>query len=173
MKKFLAGLMMLLSFGVMAQSKIGFVDTQSLLDTMPSRKAAEVKYLAFEEEQYMELQSMQQEGEKMYKEYEAKKGDMTPVIRQSWENKLMEKEQQIQKFAQTMQQTLQAYTSELNQPILDRVQEAVKIVATRKKLDLVVDQTTTLYFNETLDITAEVAAELLKLDKAAMAASPN
>lgn len=173
MKKFLAGLMMLLSFGVMAQSKIGFVDTQSLLDTMPSLKAAEEKFMAFEEEQYMELQALQQEGEKMYKEYELKKGDMTPVIRQSKENQLMEKEQQIQKFAQTMQQTLQAYRAELNQPILDRVQEAVKIVAARKKLDMVVDQATTLYFNDTLDITAEVAVELLKLDKAAMAASAN
>lgn len=167
MKKFLVGLMMLVSVGAMAQAKVGFVNSQALLDTMPSRKAAEAKYVEFEKAGYTELQTMQADLEKAYKDYQVKVADMSPVIREAEERKLMKKEQGLQERQQSLQQELQMYSQELNAPILDRVQEAVKVVAERKKLNYVVDQTTTLYYNAELDITNEVAVELLRLDAAA------
>ena len=63
---------MLMSFGVMAQVKIGFVDSQKLLDTMPSRKAAMEKYLAHEKELADEFNVMRSDLEKAYADYQAK-----------------------------------------------------------------------------------------------------
>lgn len=164
MKKILFGLMMVMSCSVMAQVKVGFVNSQELLDTMPSRKSAETKYLAFEKESYEEVQLMQQEIQKMYEDYERDRPNLTQVMAQSRERKIMERQQMLESRGQSLQQELQAYSNELNAPILERVQEAVKIVSERKKLTYVVDQTTVLYFDPAMDITKEVATELLKLE---------
>lgn len=165
MKKFLVGLMVLMSLGTMAQVKVGFVDSQRLLDTMPSRKAAAEKYLAYEKDSYQELQTMQADLEKAYADYQVKEKDMSPVLKESAQRKLMEKERLFNERQQTVTGELQAYSNELNAPILQKVQDAVKIVSERKKVSYVLDQSSTLYFDPTLDITNEVAVELLKLDK--------
>lgn len=171
MKRILLGLILALNFGVLAQSKIGFVNTQELFDTMPSRQIAEQQYVAFENEQYSELNKMGQEYQTMLNDYDKNHLNWTPVIAASKQQKIQEKQTQIQRFQQTMQQTLNAYSAELNKPILSRVQEAINIVAERMKLETVVDQSTTLYFNEKLDITDAVIVELLKLEEAAKKAA--
>ena len=60
---------------------------------------------------------------------------------------------------------MQAYSQELNTPILGMVQQAVKIVAERLKIDYVIDESVTLYFESGTDITKDVINELLKMDK--------
>lgn len=167
MKKILAVLAVFVSVSAMAQLKVGFVDSQRLLDTMPSRKAALEKYQAYEKDLADEFQLMREDLQKAYEKYEADLPNMTPVLRQAAEKKIMDKEKALQERQQTIPMELQAYSDELNGPILDKVQNAVKIVSERKKLSYVVDQTTTLYFSPELDITGEVAVELLKLDAAA------
>lgn len=165
MKRFLVGLMVMMSMGTMAQMKVGFVDAQRILDTMPSRKAAAEKYLAYEKESYDELQIMQTDLEKAYADYQAKEKDMSPVLKESAQRKLMEKERLLQERQQVLTQELQAYSNELNAPILQKVQDAVKLVSERKKLSYVMDQSSTLYYSPELDITVEVAAEVLKLEQ--------
>lgn len=165
MKKILAGLIMLMSFGAMAQVKIGFVDTQRLLDTMPSRKAATEKYLAHEKELYDELTTLKGEYDKLVADYQSKYNDLTPVLRQAAEKKIMDKERQLQERQQSMQQELQAFGEELNTPILDRIQKAIAIISERQKLSMVIDKSSTLYFAPEMDITSVVAVELMKLEK--------
>ena len=92
MKKILVGLLMMVSFGAMAQVKIGFVDSQKLLDTMPSRKAALEKYKVHEKTLADEFNVLRADLEKAYGEYQAKQGDLTPVLRQAAEKKIMDKE---------------------------------------------------------------------------------
>lgn len=167
MKKILAGLVMLMSFGVMAQVKIGFVDSQKLLDTMPSRKAAMEKYLAHEKELADEFNTMRADLEKAYADYQAKQGDLTPVLRQAAEKKIMDKERAVQERQQSIQQELQAFGEELNVPILDRIQKAIAIISERQKLSMVIDKTSTLYFAPDMDITSIVVIELLRLEKEA------
>ena len=65
---------------------------------------------------------------------------------------------------QSLSQEMQAYSEELNGPILKRVQKAVEIVADRRKLEYVIDETNTLYFKGGVDLTKEVVIELLKLE---------
>ena len=155
----------MMSMGTMAQMKVGFVDAQRILDTMPSRKVAAEKYMAYEKESYEEMQIMQADLEKAYADYQLKEKDMSPVLKESAQRKLMEKERLLQERQQVLTQELQAYSNELNAPILQKVQDAVKLVSERKKLSYVMDQSSTLYFSPELDITVEVAAEVLKLEQ--------
>lgn len=165
MKNILAGLIVLLSFGSMSQVKIGFVDTQRLLDTMPSRKVAMEKYLAHEKDLAEEIKAMEAEVQKLIADYQAKEKDMTPVLIQAAQKKIGDKRNQLEDRYESVQQELQAFGNELNVPILDRIQKAIAIVSERQKLSMVVDKTSTLYFAPEMDITSVVAVELIKLEK--------
>jgi Skp family chaperone for outer membrane proteins len=69
---------------------------------------------------------------------------------------------------QSLEQEIQAYNEELNKPILERIQKSIEIVADRKKLNYVMDESVTLYFKGGIDCTAEVMVEMLRLDAEAL-----
>lgn len=149
---------------LMAQVKVGHVNSQALLDSLPARKVAMQKLKDFEQAGMKELGEMEADFNAALKKYEQERPNMSPVIIQIEEEKLMKKQQALQDREQALNYEMQAYSQELNNPILKLVQGAVQTVAERKKLNYVIDETITLYFDKTLDITAEVAAELKKLD---------
>ncbi|MES2798735.1 MAG: OmpH family outer membrane protein [Bacteroidota bacterium] len=169
MKKLILALMVVATAGfASAQSKVGHVNSQKLLDTLASRKAAIVELKKFEENGYKELQEMQKDLEASYAKYDATSANLSPVIQKIEQEKIMKKEQALQERQQSLQQEMQIYSSELNKPILERVQKAVDIVAERKKLNYIIDESVTLYFKGGTDCTAEVMTELLLLDAASM-----
>ncbi|MBU2019647.1 MAG: OmpH family outer membrane protein [Bacteroidetes bacterium] len=166
MRRLLLTLLVVLSAGAsMAQQKFGHVNSQKLLDTLPSRKEAIKKLKDFEFAGTKELEEMQIDLEKAYAKYQKDQPTMSPVIQQIEEEKLVRKQNALQEREQTLTRELQAVSQDLNTPILDRVQRSVKIVADRKKLSYVIDETVTLYFAGGIDLTAEVLIELLRLDK--------
>lgn len=168
MKRIILALVVMFSVGsVVAQQKIAHVNSQRLLDTLPSRKAAIEQLRKFEENGVKELQEMEAEFNKQIAIYEQNRPTMTPVIIKIEEEKLMKKQQALQERQQSLSMELEAVSQELNTPILQRVQKAVEIVADRKKVGYVIDETSTLYFKGGVDITNEVATELLRLDAAA------
>ena len=165
MKKLILIIAVVFSAGsLLAQSKIGHVNSQMLLDTLPSRKVAVEKLKKFEQEGIKELQEMEADLNNAYQKYEQERPNMSPVIIKIEEEKLMKKQQALQEREQSLNAEMQAYSNELNGPILATVQKAVEIVAERQKLSYVIDETVTLYFGGGTDITDEVIKELLKLD---------
>ncbi len=158
-------LMVLFSLGMAsAQSKVAHVNSQKLLDTLQSRKDAVKKLETKESELILDLQEQEAEFNKALAEYEKKRPDMTPTLIKFEEEKLMKKQQMLQETQASHSEELQLYSQELNQPILQMVQDAIKEVAAVKKLDYVIDETVTLYFRGELDITNEVMPVLLKMD---------
>ncbi len=165
MKKLLLVIVLVVSAGAtFAQSKVAHVNSQHLLDTLPSRKEAIKKLQEFEKNGIAELQEMETDLNNAYAKYEKDRPNMSPVIIKIEEEKLMKKQQALQEREQSLNMEMQAYSNELNQPILERVQKAVKIVADRKKLNYVIDESVTLYFEGGMDITDEVVIELMKLE---------
>ncbi len=166
MKKFLLAIALVLGAGSsMAQSKVAHVNSQTLLDTLPSRKVAIVKLQEFESNGVKELQEMEADFNAAVAKYQAGAADMSPVIVKIEEEKLMKKQQALQEREQSLNAEMQAYSEELNTPILGMVQKAVKVVSERMKINYVIDESVTLYFGGGLDITDEVIVELLKMDK--------
>lgn len=165
MKKFLLAIVVMFSLGsVMAQSKVAHVNSQKLLDTLPSRKDAMTKLKEFESNGVLELQEMEADFNAALAKYEKERPNMSPMLIKIEEEKLMKKQQNIQDREQALNQEMQIYSQELNKPILERVQKAVEIVSERRKLNYVIDESVTLYFKGGTDITSEVIVELLRLD---------
>jgi len=167
MKSILLALVLVFSTGsLMAQSKLGHVNSQALLDTMPSRKSALIKLQEFEAAGVQELKEMEADLNKAYAAYQKEQANMSPVIMKIEQEKIMKKEQALQDREQSLNGEMQAYSQELNEPILKLVQNAIKAVADRKKLTYVVDESILLYSAGGENITNEVIVELLKIDVA-------
>jgi outer membrane protein len=153
MKKTLSivALLFVTNFAI-SQSKVAHVDSQQLLDTMPSRALALKEIKDIEEEFKTELQTMYEEYEKTRAKLEAERSSLSPTIIKSRETNLMGLGQRIQEREQTIQNELQMRAQELNQPIFERVKQAVDIVADRKKLNYVIDGSNMLYTKGGMDI---------------------
>ena len=168
MKNLLLLVTIFVSLSVFSQSKIGHVNSQKLLDTMQSRKIAMKKLDDFRAEGIKELQEMQKAFETAYIKFENTSKDMSPVLLKMEQDKLMKKQQDIEARQGELEQGLQVYNEELNKPILDRIQKAIEIVADRKKLSYVIDESAALYFKGGIDCTAEALIEVLRLDAEAL-----
>jgi len=167
MKNVLLGLFVVIGFSTFAQTKIGHVDSQKLLDTLPSRDIAIKKLDSMKTAGMQELQLMDAEFQKGFQDYGIKQAQMSPAERQIVEGRLMQKQQMLEATQASLEEGLQIMSEELNKPILDRVQKAIDIVAERKKLNYVLDVSATMYSKGGIDITGEVIVELLLLDAAA------
>jgi len=167
MKNVLLGLFVAIGFSTFAQTKIGHVDSQKLLDTLPSRDIAIKKLDSMKTAGMQELQLMDADFQKAYQDYINNQASKSPAERQIIEGRLMQKQQMLEATQASLEEGLQIMSEELNKPILDRVEKAIEIVADRKKLNYVIDVSATLYSKGGIDITNEVIVELLLLDAAA------
>uniref|UniRef100_UPI00260C40B2 OmpH family outer membrane protein n=1 Tax=Fluviicola sp. TaxID=1917219 RepID=UPI00260C40B2 len=80
------------------------------------------------------------------------------------QQRIQRMQQALEDRQQQIDQQLQVMTQEMNGVILDRVKKAVNIVATAKKFNYIIDESTTLYSAGGIDVTNEVIVELLKLE---------
>jgi outer membrane protein len=167
MKNVLLGLFVAIGFSAFAQTKIGHVDSQKLLDTLPSRKEAIKKLDSMKTSGMQELQLMDADFQKAYQDYTVNQASKSPAERQIIEGRLMQKQQMLEATQTSLEEGLQIMSEELNKPILDRVQKAIDIVSERKKLNYVLDVSATMYSKGGIDITSEVIVELMLLDAAA------
>ena len=167
MKNVLIGLFVVIGFSAFAQTKIGHVDSQKLLDTLPSRKEAIKKIDSIKTAGMDELRIMDADFQKAYQDYMTNQASKSPAERQIIEGRLMQKQQMLEATQASLEEGLQILSEELNKPILDRVQQSIDIVAERKKLNYVLDVSATMYSKGGIDITSEVIVELLLLDAAA------
>lgn len=148
-----------------AQSKIAHLNSQEIMEAMPSYKEAVIKLQNFEKDGYTELQTMKADFDNAVQIYSGKvqSGALSPVLQQIEEEKLGKKEKDLMDRQQSLQTEMQTYSQELNQPILEKVEKAVKTVSDRGGYDYVFDVSTLMIHNGP-DITKEVIAEIAKLE---------
>lgn len=167
MKKFVVILLIaIVSVGTaFSQNSIAHLNSQRVLDTMPSRKAALKEVENFETRAIQELQETQQ---KLQKEFAILQQDktMSPTARKFEEDRLNKKAQEFQQRQQELDQQIQILSQELNQPILERLKKAVEVVSKAEKIDYVIDESSLLY-SKGRDITNKVIIEVLKLEQQA------
>lgn len=133
------------------------------MEAMPSYQKAVKDLEAFGAELDAELNEMIADYQKAVADLQEKIKELPPIRIQFEQEKIAKKEQAIQERQQTMQTEIQAYSRELNTPILYAVESAVKTISEQNSYDYVFDETMLIISNGT-DITKEVIEEALKLD---------
>lgn len=151
---------------LLAQTKTAHVNTQLLLDTLPSRKKALLEVQEVTKRGETELLELDKQLQKSYNEYMSRKETQSAQLNQFDESKLQKLQQDLQKRENELNAIIQKMNYSLNDQSYKLVQKAVKTVADKKGFQYVLDVASAVYSGG-MDITNDALAELLRLDTVA------
>ena len=158
MKKILAiAAMALLTLAASAQ-KLGRVNFTELYQLAPEADAAREQINAMQNEAQETFSSMVEEYQTKANQYQQKSATWTTAIKEAKEKELVDIQNRIQEFQQTISQELQQKQAELMNPIMEKAQKAVQDLAKAQGLAAVFDSSSALYFDETAVVDLTPAA---------------
>ena len=124
----LAILMMFIAFSSNAQSKIGTIDAEYILSQLPETAEVNKNLASYNEELQGELKSTIQEYEGLVKDYQETVADLDDETKKEKEEKIIQLENDIKGFRQKASVMMQMKQSELNGPLYDKIDAAMKEV---------------------------------------------
>jgi len=142
--------------------KLGHIDSNKLLASMPGKDTLEKKLLDYRNSLESQMQSMYVEYQSKVQAYQDNAATMSDLIRQSKETEIKEMEQRIQSFQKTIDMDFQNKRSELFNPLLEKAQAAITKVAKDNSFTYVFDVSmgAVLYYEKGVDIMPLVKKEL-------------
>ncbi len=141
--------------------KIGLVDTQALMTSMPEMKAASEKMEATQKSYQEEYQKLGEEMNRKLEEFRAMKEDEPAAIKERKTRELEDFNQKIQQFQQQAEQDLNKLQQDLLMPIQQKIRDAIQSVGKEGNYTLIQEIQQQLYHAApAVDITADVKAKL-------------
>lgn len=173
MKRFVVCLILATALTVSAdaQSKIGYINSESVMQTLPEAIDAQKTLDGLVAQWEAELQKMQTDWKKKYDEYDKKKLVLTDVARADQEKELRALDQSIQdyrnkKFGQNGE--LFQKQNEIMKPIQNKIFQVLEDIAKEDNYDYIFDksgQVLLVYANEKNDLTAKVIQRMQAFGK--------
>lgn len=150
---------------LMAQARIGIVNSQQLFDMMPEKALAEAQLKALSDRYHAEYVLLQDEFDKKYADYQTVAADAsTPeTIKERRVQELQESDKKMRRFERRVADDIAAQREALTKPITDKIQAAIRTAGEQGGFDLVLDTAVTpvAYTGpSTIDITPMVKALL-------------
>ncbi|MDC9579998.1 molecular chaperone Skp [Xenorhabdus sp. PR6a] len=164
MKKILCaaslGMALAFSAGAQAADKIALVNVAEVFQQLPAREAV-AKQLENEfKGRATELQRMESELQTKIQKLQRDGSTMKASEREKLEKEVMAKRDDFAQKAQNFENDNRRRQMEERNKILNRIQDAVKVVAGKEGYDLVLDANTAVYSASSKDITAEVLKQV-------------
>jgi outer membrane protein len=149
-----------------SQAKIGYVDSQAIMQKLPEGQDAQRQLDGLVAQWQGEIKKMQDEWQKKYEEYDKKKLIMSDQTRAEAEQELVTLEKKVtdyrnQKFGPNGEMFTKQ--NDLLKPVQDRIFKAIQDVALEENYDYVFDksgQILLLYANDKYDLTPQVLQKL-------------
>jgi len=118
------------SMNVQAQTtaKIGHIDFAQIVSVMPGQDSINKKLQVHVASLESQMKAMQNEYEAKVNDYQATQATMSQIIKQTKEKEILDLQQRIEAFNQQAQYEIQNKQMELTQPLIDRIQAAIKAV---------------------------------------------
>ena len=160
-KLFFFTLLFFTSSGLYSQ-KFAYVDTDYILTKVPEFVQAEEKINDFTEQWQSEIESVYDEVEQMYRDYQSEQVLLTNEMKLKREEAIISKEKSAQSLQQKYFGTngeLYKKRQELIKPIQDRIFDAVQQLAANNKYSVIFDASSDLimlYSNPDLDKSDKV-----------------
>jgi outer membrane protein len=125
----LVSLITLISQNALAQNiKFGHINSDELIQSMPEFDSANVKLEKFRKDLINALELMQVELNNKSEVYNKESKNYTDIVKQTKEQELVDMNRRMQEFQTSAQQQLQEKQAELFQPIMAKVDKAIKDV---------------------------------------------
>ena len=172
MKKIIAlaiSLVTLCSANFVSAQKFGHIDSEAIIQALPDTKAAQATLENESKKFQAQYQAMGQEYQAKVQAFQENE-NLAPQAVEKWSEaikadkaqEIMQLEERIQKFSDNAQVSIQNKQKELYAPIMDKIDNAVKKVATTGGYIYVFDKNGVLFINTELstDLTNAVKKEL-------------
>lgn len=163
LKKTILMVLFALPLSLMAQDKLGHVNSQEIITLMPERAQIEKKIDELQTQWENELVKMREEYSAKIKEYQDKQATMPESIKQARISEITEMEQRIGTFQQQAYSDLQKKQQELIAPIIEKVKKAINEVGAENNFTYIFDAGTQVILYQSPksnDITALVKKKL-------------
>jgi outer membrane protein len=153
------------SFSI-AQLKIGYIDSDAIMDNLPDVQDARQKLDASIQEWQTELNKLEADWKAKYDDYEKRKLIMTDQTRAETEAALVQLETEIAQYREKKFGTngeLFQKQDELMKPVQNKIFGALKEIAEKEDYDFVFDRSgdiMILFAKEKYDLTAQVLEKL-------------
>ncbi|MEX0679863.1 MAG: OmpH family outer membrane protein [Balneolales bacterium] len=162
----LAGLVLFLSSEVFAQQKIGYIDSDYIMEEIPEYDGIRQRLETIARNWKEEIDEMQVEIERLRQDFEAREILFTPDIRQQRQQEIDQKVRQREQYIERRFGPEGDYYNqqqELLEPLQQRILDAVVIIAEREGFDYVFDRSGDylfLYSRHQWDLSRDVLDEL-------------
>ena len=145
MKKILVIAMALMPLMLMAQARIGIVNSQQIFDLMPDKANAEAQLQSLSEHYHAEYVLLQSEFDKKYADYQTVAADpSTPeAIKERRVQELQESDKKIREFQRRAADDIASRREALSNPINEKIQTAIQAAGRQANLDGVFDTAVT------------------------------
>ena len=149
-----------------AQVKMGYIDSEKILNEYKPYLDAQKEFQRYEEELEREVAKRRNDLVKMQETYERQALLLSEKRKQEEQQAIMQKQQDLQRFVQEaadpQRGRLAQKTAELSEPIIRKVNEIITQVAEDEGYDFVLNSAALAYAKETHDLTDTVLEALAK-----------
>ncbi|MFO8236314.1 MAG: OmpH family outer membrane protein [Bacteroidales bacterium] len=143
--------------------KFGHVNIDQIMSMMPERDSAREELQQYNQMLQQEMQVMQQEYTEKLQTYQENVENYSGSVRQSKEEELQDMQRRIQEFQTTAQEDFQQKQSEVLEPIIGRIEDAIKKVGEREGFIYIFDTSANAVVyksDQSIDVTQMVQEEL-------------
>lgn len=160
LKKFIVAgaTLLLVSFGVMAEGKIGFVNSQRILNDAPQAARAKKKIEKDFEKRDQELQRIAKQLQGLQEAMDKNSVTMAESERRNKEREFGELSRDFQRKQREFREDLSQRQNEEMAAIFERVNKIIKQIAEAEKYDIIFQEA--VYANPRIDITDKVIKAL-------------
>ncbi len=156
-------LLFVINASAFGQLKIGYMNTQEVLSEVPERSDIEQQLNSFIKQKRQELQQQTAAFQDSVAEYQQNQSAMSDAEAARVEERLSQLESSMNQFRQSVQQQIQQRRAELLEPLYNRMNASIEVIAEKRDLDFVINEATSagenvLYYkaSQQMDITDEV-----------------
>src|SRR5215510_14025137 len=146
--------------------KYAIIDTRYILDKMPEYKSAQTRLDEIAADWQKEIDSLQADLDKMYKNYDAEQVMLSEDLRKKREDQLFLKERSLRDLQRKrfgFEGDLFKKRQELIKPVQDKVYNAVQKIASQRGYDFILDKSegiTVIFADPKLDKSDDILREL-------------
>ena len=112
--------------------KIGYIDTEKILQVIPAYKSAQAQLESLSEQYQSKIENEYSKIEVMYNNYQRQKANMSAQARAQKENEIIEREKTVKQLQMSyfgQDGLMQKKSAELLEPIKNKVNAAIEMVA--------------------------------------------
>jgi outer membrane protein len=152
--------------GLMAQSKVGYIISDQILQDFPEAQAASKKLEGMRKEAMADLDSLQKEIQAKLADYQQKESLMTEDAKKKTQKDLYDMDAKLKEITQKKSDALKKENETLMKPIIERMNAAIDLVAKEEGFSVILDKNVILYGEPQINITNKVLDIMMRGGKA-------